>query len=259
MPVPEPFRRLWIELDALVADVLPTPWGAVVTDPGAPDVWDLNYARVDVARPVGIEEVEDALLPALRAAGVTVEHVVSLVHEAHGPLMDALRARGHGLGWDTLMATDAAAMPGGDVDVEELRMGDEVASAIADLLRRAFEVQPEAAVGQLATLYRDVMAPAGKRWFGVRDPKGRIVSMGSTIVLDGVAYVDDVATLPGSRGKGFASAVVTRIVHEAGVGGARTVYLLTDPAAPHVVAMYERLGFREVGRLASTRGPTPDA
>jgi hypothetical protein len=57
MPVPEAFRRLWIRLDTIVADVRPTPWGAVVTRPSAPDVWDVNYARVDTPGAVAIAMV----------------------------------------------------------------------------------------------------------------------------------------------------------------------------------------------------------
>jgi ribosomal protein S18 acetylase RimI-like enzyme len=102
------------------------------------------------------------------------------------------------------------------------------------------------------------LEPAGKRWFGVREG-GRVVSAGTLLVLDGAAYIDDVATLPGSRGRGYASAVVRTIVQEARRAGAAEIYLLADPGAPRVIAMYERLGFREVGRLASTRGPTPAA
>jgi ribosomal protein S18 acetylase RimI-like enzyme len=249
---------MWVALDGLAHRVHLTPWGAVVTDPSMRDVWDLNYARVDAARPVRIEEIEGELLPALRAAGVTVEHVVSLAPEAHGGLFDALRARGHTAGWDVILEQQAEREQVSDVAVEEHRIGDELGSAFADLLREAFEVQPDAVIAQLVAFSRDVQSFAGKRWFGVRDT-GLIVAMGSMIVHEGTAYVDDVATLPRSRGRGFASAIVARILDEADAAGASRVYLLADPGAPRVVAMYERLGFREVGRLASTRGPTPDA
>jgi hypothetical protein len=52
---------------------------------------------------------------------------------------------------------------------------------------------------------------------------------------------------------------VGTIAREGRGAGANEIYLLADPGAPRVIAMYERLGFREVGRLASTRGPTPAA
>jgi ribosomal protein S18 acetylase RimI-like enzyme len=255
--VPEAFHRLWIALDALAADVRPTPWGAVVTDAGARDVWDLNYARLDADRAISLEEIEDALLPSLRASGVAVEHVLSFRHRAHRAVLDALTARGHRLGWDALLAARRNAGSVRDLRVEEL-VDDELPAVVADILRGGFAVQPDAAVEQLVRLNRDVLRPAGKRWFVVRD-EGRVVSAGTLLVIGGGAYIDDVATLPRWRGRGSASAVVHRIVEEARAAGASEVYLLADPEAPRVIAMYERLGFREVGRLASTRGPTPGA
>ena len=255
--MPEAFHRFWIALDELAADVGPTTWGAVVTDPRSPDVWDLNYARLDRPGTVSIDEVEDALLPALRSAGVTVEHVLSFRHESHGELLAALSARGHHLGWDALLVAEREVHGEGAATVEELVAGDERSTVAADVLREGFAIQPDAAVDQLLQLNRNVLMPAGKRWFGVRDDGGRVVSAGTLLVLGGTAYVDDVATLPGSRGRGYASAIVARILEEARTGGVGELYLLADPGAPRVIAMYERLGFREVGRLASTRGPTP--
>jgi len=255
--VPEAFHRYWIALDALAADVRPTPWGAVVSHGGAPDVWDLNYARLDADRAISLGEIEDALLPALRENGVAVEHILSFRPRAHRTVLDELIARGHRLGWDALLAATRSAEPIRDVEVRELD-ADELPAVVADILRDGFAVQPEAAIEQLVRLNRDVLRSAGKRWFGVRDD-GRVVSAGTFLPIDGVAYVDDVATLPPWRGRGFASAVVRRIVVEARAAGAGEVYLLADPDAPTVIAMYERLGFREVGRLASTRGATPVA
>jgi ribosomal protein S18 acetylase RimI-like enzyme len=257
--VPSDFHRFWIALAEVTADVRPTSWGAVVTDPGSPDVWDLNHARLDRAGPVTLEDVEDDLLPALRSAGVTVEHVVSMRPDAHGDALTALAARGHRLGWDVLLVASRAVDPGSRIRVEELVAHDELPTVIRDVLREGFAVQPDAAIEQLVRLDRDTLGPAGKRWFGVRDEGARVVSAGTLLVLEGTAYVDDVATLPGSRGRGFASAVVTRIVAEARAAGADRVYLLADPDDPRVVAMYERLGFAEAGRIASTRGPTPAA
>jgi GNAT superfamily N-acetyltransferase len=260
--VPEAFHRFWIALDEIVADVGPAPWGAVVTDPRSPDGWDLNYARIDVDGPVSIGEVESALLPALRSAGVVVEHVVSFHHEAHRELLEALASKGHRLGWDSLLAFEGSPVPSPwpshPPEVEELVDRHELPAAVAAVLREGFEIEPDEAIEQLVRLDRDVLGPGGKRWFGVRDG-ARVVSAGTLLILGDTAYLDDVATLPPWRGRGFASAVVARIVDEARIAGAREVYLLADPEEPRVVAMYHRLGFRAVGRLASTRGPTPAA
>jgi hypothetical protein len=47
--VPDHVVRFWRSLDLCFGRVEPTWWGAVVTDARFPAVWDVNYARVDVA------------------------------------------------------------------------------------------------------------------------------------------------------------------------------------------------------------------
>jgi GNAT superfamily N-acetyltransferase len=260
VPLPEPLHRFWISLDDLVADVLPTPWGAVVTDARSPDVWDTNYARVDVATEVSAATIEADLLPALVRAGVRVEHVVSFHHEAHGELLAELSARGHRISWDLAMVLDGAPGPiEENIAVEELPPGDELWAAAAGSMRDSFGIEPAAVVEQLLTLERTVLAPGGKRWFAVRDDDGRVVSLATLLVLAGTGYVDNVATDAAARGRGYAGAIVTRIAHETRDAGGAGPFLLTDPGSPAVVRFYERRGFASVGFLASTKGPTPDA
>ena len=260
MPLPEPLLLFWISLDDLVADVLSTPWGAVVTDARFPDVWDTNYARVDVATEVSAATIEADLLPALVRAGAQVEHVVSFHHEAHGELLAELSARGHRISWDLAMVLDGIpGRSGEDIPVEELMPGDELWSAAAGSMRDSFGIEPAGAVEQLLTLERAILAPAGKRWFAVRDDDDRPVSLGTLLVLAGAGYVDNVATDPAARGRGYAGAIVTRIARETRDAGAAGPFLLTDPGSPAIVRFYERRGFASVGFLVSTKGPMPDA
>jgi GNAT superfamily N-acetyltransferase len=258
VPLPEPLQRLWISLDELVADVLPTPWGAVVTDARFPEVWDTNYARVDVATEVSVATIEADLLPALLRARARVEHVVSFHHEAHGRLLAELSARGHRISWDLAMVLDGSPGIVEDIAVEELPPGDVLWAAAAGSMRDSFGIEPAAAVEQLLTLERAVLGPAGKRWFAVRDDHGRPVSLGTLLVLGGTGYVDNVATDPAARGRGYAGAIVTRIGQETREAGAAGPFLLTDPGSPAVVRFYERRGFAPVGFLASTKGSMPD-
>lgn len=78
------------------------------------------------------------------------------------------------------------------------------------------------------------------------------------MLLEGVGYLDNVATFPQARGRGLASSIVTGAIELAREAGADHVSLFADPDNAAVVRMYERLGFREVGRLASTKGPVAD-
>jgi ribosomal protein S18 acetylase RimI-like enzyme len=261
VPVPDHVPRFWGALDALVADVRPTPWGAVVIDARSPQIWDSNYARLDRPVPVDLADLERELLPALATVGVEVEHVVTFHHQVHATLLAELSSRGHRIGWDAVLdlppSTDPAGASTGPA-VEELPPGEELWDAVVASFH-VFGIEPEAAIGQLLRIERDLLAPGGKRWFGVRDGAGQVVSLGALVLLEGTGYVDNVATIPEARGRGAAGAITRRIVAEARAAGAERTFLLADPDEPAVLGLYGRIGFREVGRLASTRGPVPGA
>jgi ribosomal protein S18 acetylase RimI-like enzyme len=255
--VPDHIHRFWIAMDALFSEVHPTGWGAVVTDGRYPRVWDANYARLDAPGAVSVDAVEAELLPRLHAAGATTMHVVSFDPEAHATVLSALSARGHRLGWDLVMEQHDEVPPRGDpVAVEELTPGPELWERVGESLA-LFGVDPEDAVEQLRGIERDVMAPGGKRWYGVRDASGTIVALAAALVLDDVGYIDNVATFPQARRRGYAGALTHPAARAARARGARRVILLADPDDPSAVGIYRRLGFMEAARLASTRGPLP--
>ena len=118
-----------------------------------------------------------------------------------------------------------------------------------------FGVDDGATIAQLAAIEREVLEPGGKRWFGVRDDDGTIVSLGALLMLGDVGYIDNVATFEHARGRGFASAITTQMIRVAREDGASHICLFADPDDRSVVGMYERLGFRGAGLLAATRGP----
>ena len=243
-------------MDALLAEVHPTAWGAVITDGRYPRVWDANYARIDVAASVRLADVEAELLPRLRSAGVTTMHVVSFHPEAHRALLSELSTRGHRLGWDLVMERGEEAPPRAAVPVEELDPGPELWDRVGASLA-LFGVDPDEAVEQLRAIESDVLSPGGKRWFGVRDDAGTIVALAALLHLGDVGYVDNVATFPQARRRGFATTLTDHAARVARAQGARHVILLADPDDPSAVGIYRGLGFREAGRLASTRGPVP--
>ena len=259
MPIPDHVIRFWAALDDLFATVERAWWGAVVTDGRFPRIWDANYARVEARSPdLSADEVLERLIPAVRAAGADLSHVMIFHPEVATRLLVSLSSAGHRLAWDLVLEV-AADPPAGDLGpaVEELPGGEELWVAVADSIA-TFGVGPEDAIAQLQRIEREVLTPGGKRWFGVRDrDRGRIVSLGALHLLEGVGYVDNVATAPAARGRGCASAVTARIVREARAAGAAHVFLLADPDDEPVLRLYGRLGFREVGRLASTKGPLP--
>jgi predicted GNAT family acetyltransferase len=74
-------------------------------------------------------------------------------------------------------------------------------------------------------------------------------------VLDDVGYLDGIATRSAERGRGYASATTAALCAAAMRAHVTRTFLLADPKAPAVVRMYERLGFRRAGLIASTKAP----
>jgi ribosomal protein S18 acetylase RimI-like enzyme len=261
VPIPDHVQRFWHGMDQLMGSVEPTPWGAVVSDGRYPAIWDANYARVDApAHEPGYDEVAEALLPALERSGATWFHVVTFDPEGSTRLLSELSGRGHRLSFDLVMDRavegDVPRRPGAP-PVEQLRSGDELWERVGASLA-LFGIENPEAVAQLAALESQVMGPGGKRWFGVRDGDGQVVSLAALLLLEGVGYIDNVVTFPAARRRGLASAVTAHLVEQARSGGAGRICLFADPDEAATVGMYERLGFRAVGRLPSTRGPIPE-
>jgi GNAT superfamily N-acetyltransferase len=243
--------RFFVASDLLLERVRPTWWGAVVTDSRFPDVYDMNYARVDSAQPeLSLEELGAELVPAVRKSGGRHFHVAVFEPAGTKRLLDEMAAAGHRISRETPMAFHGPppAAPAGVHEVEELDHGDEALWRSQRLVYRAFDVKDQAALEQLVRWAREVLAPAGRRWFGVRDGS-EIAGIGSVQVRGGVAYVDDVVTFAPYRRRGIAAAIVSRIVGEARDEGIDDVVLLADEPGP--IRLYERLGFRKLPDIAS--------
>jgi ribosomal protein S18 acetylase RimI-like enzyme len=256
--VPDHILRFWRAIDLLFDRVAPTRWGAVVTDSRFPAIWDVNYARIDEpTSDLTLSEIEDSLLPAIRSSGARMEHVVSFRPDLTEPLIGALEGRGHRITWDLVMEQIEDAAGDDHGRVEDLTPGPELWNTVTESLG-LFGVDDRDACRQMTAIERDVLTAAGKRWFGVRQGDGAIVSLGAVMVLEGVGYIDNIATFERARGRGHASAVTSRAIRAAEQAGAVHVCLFADPDDAAVVGMYERLGFGAVGRLVASRGPLPD-
>jgi ribosomal protein S18 acetylase RimI-like enzyme len=255
MLIPEHIHRFWKALDELHFRAEPTWWGAVVTEARFPAIWDFNYARVDVAAPeLTLTEVAEALLPALEEVGTDTFHVVSFNPEDTTGLLVELSTLGHMLSWDLVMDLTAEPTVGpAGVHVEPLDAGGELWSRVEDSL--ALFGNDPTTVEQLRAIEEETFTAGHKRWLGVRDDEGVIVALAALVLLEGVGYLDNVATFPEARGRGLATSIVSGAIEQARESGADHVSLFADPDNVSVVRLYKRLGFREVGRLASTKGP----
>ncbi|HET7870246.1 MAG TPA: GNAT family N-acetyltransferase [Actinomycetota bacterium] len=248
----EPLLRFWRALDSAFETVEPAWWGGVVADSRFPAIWDVNYARVetdDAALSLG--EVESSLLPVMDRIGARHVHMVVFHPEELTALLSEASTRGDRLSWDTVMelrgeAPDAAS----EIDVEEVDPNDPSFWPAYRASLGEFHITEQDAIRQLLDIERDVLIPAGKRWFAVRDA-GRLLALGSLIGVEGEGYVDHVVTIPEARRRGYAGAVVRRISEEARRSNLDRVYLLTEPEA-QAASLYERLGFEAIGHIAST-------
>ena len=125
---------------------------------------------------------------------------------------------------------------------------------------RWFDVTDARVVDQLQSIEREVLVPAGRRWFVVpgRDGVDGIDALGALLVLDGVGFVDHVVTFPNARRRGHAAAITRRAVSAASGAGAARTYLLAEPEGG-AARIYERMGFSPVTQIASwISEPEPD-
>jgi GNAT superfamily N-acetyltransferase len=250
MPELSAVARFFAAMDSLLEKVERTWWGAVATDSRFPDVFDLNYARVDTGQPdLRLHEVEAALLPALRSSGARAEHVVVFEPEGCHRLVDDLERAGHEVASDTAMEFGGPdPSPPEGHEVRQLDPHSDELWAMYELVLIAFDAGGADVRRQLRRWAADVLVPAGRRWFAAGEP-GDVRGMGSIHVLGGVGYIDDVLTLRPYRKQGIASAIVCRAVREARAQGADHVVLLTDNDDAR--RLYARLGFADRGRVVS--------
>ncbi len=247
----EPLIRFWRAQDDLFERVETTWWGAVVTDARFPGLQEPNYARVETRQPVALSEIEDELLPAMRRSGSSRSHVVIFHPEDQTDLVAAASTRGDRIVWDLVMATS-----GSDVSprhVEEIAELDETFWSVHRDSARLFDVSQEDTLDQLQALEREVLVPAGRRWFSVTGD-GRAVALGALLVLERIGFVDHVVTFPQARRRGHAQTLTRRLIAEASAMGATRTYLLAEPEGD-AMRVYERVGFERVGYLASWLSP----
>ena len=139
----------------------PTWWGAVVTDPRFPGVWDVNYARVDVASDdLSLEDIEAALLPALRDAGSHGRTHRVVPSGGDRRLLRELGARGHRRTHDLVMEIDGDPPDDGLRRVEELSGDPDLWPTVLASLG-LFGID-EPIVAQLAAIERDVLGRSGQ-------------------------------------------------------------------------------------------------
>ncbi len=222
----------------------PLPGGLAFFTPSLPQVWDLNFIR--------LERVDGAPAAALVDTAERVQGAAGLAHrrlvvadEAEGErLAPGLR----GLGWKcerylTMVAGPASGRPTGAA-VEEVAL-EALLDLRAELAREAPGGRSPAVVEQLlAAAHRHARAGNARHFAVLED--GRPVAAADLYSDGRTAQVEDVATLTPYRGRGYASAIVLHAVEAARAAGHDLVFLLAD-ADDWPRELYRRLGFASIG------------
>jgi len=216
------------------------PWGVAVVTPSLPAVWDANYLAVDRWTGSGAEltaEADRVHRTLAHRHGRVVLHDERLAERVWDELGWAIRSR------YALLA--ARRRPEREVETAA------VVELPADDYRRAHLAwmreagNDEELALQLAELDTRTAAVVETRRLGLR-VGGEIVAMADLYVEGPVAQIEDVMTFAAHRGRGYASAVVTRGVGLARSLGAELVFLVTAEA-DGPVPLYTRLGFEPIG------------
>jgi ribosomal protein S18 acetylase RimI-like enzyme len=223
--------------------VVATPFGPALFNDTYRDLWMLNVLRVERVGAAGAEEIAAEAEKA--QAGLPHRRVLVLDADAGERLAPGFQA----LGWkmDRFIFMVLKHPPTRTADTSVVREVDaaalgEIREAIA---REQLPDMSPAVLSQIREAGALFLPPVPTRHFAVF-VDGRAVSA-TDLFSDGrTAQVEEVATLPEFRRRGFATAVVQRAVDEALAAGHDFVFLTAD-ADDWPKELYRRLGFEEVG------------
>ena len=237
-------HRFEREIELAGTETVPSPLGVGALTPELPRRHDSNYLLLD--RATSVQEAIDEADRILGGAGLTHRVILTFDDE----LAVRLTPRFQTLGWLThrhvLMVQRREAEKHADLTI--VREVDQ--SALRPGRTQAILAQtwgtPELAQ-ELLDAKLMVADRAETRFFGV-EADGKIVAWTDLYVAQGIGQVEDVATLPEHRGKGYATAVVLRAAEEARRAGADLVFLVADDD-DWPKELYARLGFDPIGRI----------
>lgn len=224
----------------------PFRWGTAHLTPELPDIWDVNFLRV--------EKIDEEI----SAEGLITEseRVMGRRGFAHRKVLvdddsvgSRLAAGFQDARWDVnrmvFMIHDGEPRSLSAVPVDEI--ADAVHTAAkAEFDRRHPDIATDEVVSQMRRVARRTSEATDKRCFAAY--AGDEIASVCELYSDGItAQIEDVGTLEEHRNKGLAKAVVLRALHEAHAWGHETVFLVADDDA-WPKRFYGKLGFAEAGR-----------
>lgn len=238
----ERVERFDREIEMGGTETVASPLGIGVLTPELPRRHDSNYVFIERA-----EDAREAIGEADRIlGGAGLDHRVIVTFDED--VGERLRPQFRALGWRTQRHVFMIQRrePEKRADLSLVRQVDE--SALRPGRTRmivSYEWGSEELAEQLLDAKILLAGRAETKFFGV-EVGGEIVAWTDLYVAQGVGQVEDVATLPEHRGRGYATAVVLRAVEAARSTGADLVFLVADDE-DWPKALYARLGFDPVG------------
>ncbi len=231
-------------LDARSAErAVPSPYGIAYFCDSLPLVWGLNALALDDEVAASAAEVADEAERLQGNAGLLHRKVVTESDTLGTRLADGFRE----LGWDVQPLLVMCFAGGGRaVALADVREVDFATLAPMWSEGAGFSMSAEEAA-QVAEQRRVAGAAGSARYFATyRD--GRVASYCELYTDGEIGQIEGVLTLPGYRGHGLASAVVTkaRLASEA-AGHGLTFLIAEEDDWPK--ELYRKLGFRAVGRI----------
>jgi GNAT superfamily N-acetyltransferase len=237
-------HRFEREIELAGTETVASPLGVGVLTPELPRRHDSNYLLLERA-----SDAREAIAEAdriLGGAGRTHRVILTFDEELAARLVPQFQALGWQINRHVWMVQRGE--PEKRADLSIVREVDE--SALRCGRTRAIVAQPwgsEELAQELLDAKVMLADRAQVRFFGV-EADGKMVAWSDLYVAQGVGQVEDVATEPEHRGKGYATAVVLRAVEEARRAGADLVFLVADDE-DWPKELYARLGFDPIGRL----------
>jgi ribosomal protein S18 acetylase RimI-like enzyme len=237
-------HRFEREIELAGTETVASPLGVGVLTPELPLRHDSNYLLLE--RASSAQEAIGEADRILGGAGRTHRVIVTFDEELAGRLVPQFQALGWQINRHVWMVQQRE--PEKRADLSIVREVDE--SALRPARTRAILALPWGTVAlarQLLDSKLLIAKRAQTRFFDV-EVDGEIVAWSDLYVAQGVGQVEDVATEPEHRGKGYATAVVLRAVEEARRAGADLIFLVADDE-DWPKELYVRLGFDPIGRL----------
>jgi GNAT superfamily N-acetyltransferase len=216
--------------------------GWLARTPSLPDVWALN--QLHITHPVPPAEV--IALAEERQADLSFRHIRV---EPEGTALELASTLG-GAGWkvdrEVLMALAAPPARAANTDAVVELSEPQMEALMRRWLSEDFPDVETSRLDQVGEYARREGELWGERCFGALGHSGAPAAITKLRSREGVAWVEDVYTVPEERNKGFARALVT---HAAGLarqeGHALTFIIADDNDWPK--HLYEETGFRPLG------------